>query len=88
MPDIKIEAVKCINCGSGLVTEINDFAVYCTNCGSGFEIISGEFVPVEVNFASAAFREEAELIYKPFWFLKTTIEVLERTAAGGNFLKN
>ncbi|HMQ67951.1 MAG TPA: hypothetical protein PKA90_03140 [Ignavibacteria bacterium] len=87
MSDFKLEAVKCKQCGSGLVVEVNDNIVYCASCGSGFEIINGEMSPIEINFASAAIREDGELIYKPFWLLKTNISILERNASG-NFLKN
>lgn len=87
MSDFKLEAVKCKQCGSGLVVEVNDNIVYCTSCGSGFEIINGEMTPIEINFAAAAIREDGEVIYKPFWLLKTTINIMERKASG-NFLKN
>lgn len=69
------------------MAEINDSIVYCSNCGSGFEITGSEYIPVEINFAAAAYRAEGELIYKPFWLLKTTVSILERKA-GGEFLKN
>jgi hypothetical protein len=87
MAEFKLEAIKCKNCGSGLVVEINDFVTYCTNCGSGFEIIDGVLQPIEVNFASPVRPAEGELIYKPFWILKTSVTILERTSTGG-FLKN
>jgi len=87
MAEFKLEAIKCRNCGSGLVVELNDFVTYCTSCGSGFEIIEGELQPIEINFASAAKPGEGELVYKPFWILKTNITILERTSSGG-FLKN
>lgn len=87
MSDFILEAVKCKKCDSGLVVEVNDNIVYCSSCGSGFEIVDGEFIPIEINFASAALRAEGEMVYKPFWFIKTHVEILERKA-GGNFLKN
>lgn len=87
MSDFKLEAVKCRQCGSGLVVEVNDNIVYCTSCGSGFEILNGELIPIEINFAAAAIRGEGEVVYKPFWLLKTNISISERNASG-NFLKN
>lgn len=87
MSDFKLEAVKCRQCGSGLVVEVNDNIVYCTSCGSGFEILNGELTPIEINFAAAAIRGEGEVVYKPFWLLKTNISISERNASG-NFLKN
>ncbi len=87
MPDFKLEALKCKNCGSGLIIEINDNIVYCSSCGSGFEISDGELTPIEINFAAAALKGEGELVYKPFWYVKAHIDILERKAAG-NFLKN
>ncbi|MEP7146196.1 MAG: hypothetical protein ABI792_04215 [bacterium] len=87
MSDFILEAVKCRKCGSGLVVEMNDNIVYCSSCGTGFEIIEGEFHPIEINFAAAALRAEGEMIYKPFWLLKTIIDIQERKASG-NFLKN
>ncbi len=87
MSDFILEAVKCKKCASGLVVEVNDNIVYCSSCGSGFEIIYGELIPIEINFASASIRGEGELIYRPFWLLKTSISVEERKASG-NFLKN
>ncbi|CAN5547861.1 hypothetical protein BH10BAC5_BH10BAC5_08980 [soil metagenome] len=87
MADFVLEAVKCKNCGSGLMVEVNDNITYCTNCGSGFEIEEGVLNPIEINFASPAIRSEGEIIYKPFWFITASIAVLERTADGG-FLKS
>ncbi|MBP9191078.1 MAG: hypothetical protein KBF96_00855 [Ignavibacteria bacterium] len=87
MSDFKLEAVKCKQCGSGLVVEVNDNIVYCTSCGSGFEIINGEMTPIEINFAAAAIRGEGEVVYKPFWLLRTNLNIMERNASG-NFLKN
>ncbi len=87
MSDFILEAVKCKKCASGLVVEVNDNIVYCSSCGSGFEIIDGEFSPIEINFAAAALRSEGEMIYKPFWLLKTKINIQERKASG-NFLSN
>lgn len=66
MAEFKLEAIKCKNCGSGLMVEVNDFVTYCTNCGSGFEIVEGTLQPIEVNFANAAIRDEGEMVYKPF----------------------
>jgi hypothetical protein len=79
----KLEAVKCKKCGSGLLVELNDKITYCTSCGSGFEFINDDMVDIEINFAAASFRDEGELIYKPFWFIKTHIDILERTNTGG-----
>ena len=87
MADFKLEAIKCKNCGSGLVVEINDYVTYCGSCGSGFEIVNGELQPIEINFASTAIPGNSEVFYKPFWLMKADIEILERTAAGG-FIKN
>ena len=87
MSDFILEAVKCKKCASGLLVEVNDNIVYCSSCGSGFEIINGELIPIEINFAAAALRGEGEMIYKPFWLLKTKISIAERKASG-NFLKN
>ncbi|HCA42227.1 MAG TPA: hypothetical protein DEP28_03125 [Bacteroidetes bacterium] len=85
--DFKLVAVKCKNCDSGLVVEVNDNITYCTSCGSGFEIIDGELIPIEINFASPAMRGNGEPVYRPFWLLKTTVTILERNASG-NFFKN
>lgn len=87
MSDFRLEAVKCKNCGSGLVVEMNDNIVYCSSCGSGFEILQEGLIPIEINFAAPAIRSEGEMIYKPFWLLKTTLNILERKASGA-FLKN
>lgn len=87
MSDFKLEAIKCKKCDSGLVVEVNDNIVYCSSCGSGFEIIEGQLIPIEINFASAALRAEGDMIYKPFWLITSTISILERKATG-NFLKN
>lgn len=87
MSDFKLEAIKCKNCGSGLVVEINDNVTYCGSCGSGFEIVNGELQPIEINFAATAIPGNSEVIYKPFWIIRTDVEILERTAAGG-FIKN
>lgn len=83
----KIEAIHCKNCGSGLVVEVNDNITYCSSCGSGFEIVEGELQPIEINFLNPAIREEANLIFKPFWFIKSHVEILERTSKGGIFQK-
>ena len=85
--DFKVEAIKCKNCGSGLVVEINDNVTYCSSCGSGFEIINGEFQPIQINFAAAALKSEGDLVYKPFWLLKSNVNILERTSSGG-IMKN
>jgi len=87
MSDFKLEAIKCKNCGSGLVVEINDYVTYCGSCGSGFEIVNGELQPIEINFASTVIPGNSEVVYKPFWLIKTKVEILERTSAGG-FMKN
>lgn len=87
MSDFKLEAIKCKNCGSGLVVEVNDYVTYCGSCGSGFEIINGELQPIEINFASTAIPGTSKIIYKPFWLIKSKVEIIERKAEGG-FLKN
>lgn len=87
MSDFKLVAISCKNCGSGLIIEVNDYISYCSNCGSGFEIIEGELIPIEINFAPHALRGEGEMIYKPFWRIKSHINILERKASG-EFLKN
>lgn len=87
MNDFKLEAINCKNCRSGLVVEVNDNIIYCSSCGSGFEIIEGELSPIEINFAAPALKAEGEIIYKPFWYIKSKIDILERKA-GGQFLKN
>jgi len=63
--------------------DLNDYATYCGSCGSGFEIVDGELFPIEINFAAPALRGDGEIIYKPFWLVKTHIEILEREASGG-----
>ena len=85
MADFVLEAVKCKNCGSGLIVEVNDNIVYCTNCGSGYEIEDGNMNPIEINFAAPAIRSEGEIIYKPFWLMKAEVNVTDRTADGGFF---
>ncbi|MEO6695542.1 MAG: hypothetical protein ABIY50_09075 [Ignavibacteria bacterium] len=87
MSDFKLEAVKCRSCGSGLIIEVNDNIVYCSSCGSGFEILNGDLIPIEINFAAAAIPSEGEMIYKPFWLIKVNVNILERKAKG-EFLKN
>jgi len=87
MSEFKLEAVKCKNCGSGLVVEVNDNIVYCSSCGSGFEIINGELNPIEINFAAPALPGKEEMIYKPFWLIKSHISILERKSSG-EFFKN
>ena len=80
MADFKLEAVKCKSCGSGLTVEINDYVTYCISCGNGFEIINGDLVPIEINFTAPVIPGEGDVVYKPFWYLKTTVEILERTS--------
>jgi len=79
----KLEAINCKNCGSGLVVEVNDNITYCSSCGSGFEIIGDEMHPIEINFVNPAIRENAEVVYKPFWYIKTHVDIIERTSSGG-----
>jgi hypothetical protein len=87
MSDFKLNAIHCKNCGSGLVVELNDYVTYCGSCGSGFEIIEGELQPIEINFAAPALRSEGEIVYKPFWIIKTKIDIFSRQASGG-FISN
>lgn len=87
MSDFSIKAVNCKNCGSGLVVEMNDNVTYCTSCGSGFEIENGVLKPVEINFAAPAMTGDGEMIFKPFWHVRTHINIIERKASGG-FMKN
>lgn len=79
----KLEAIKCKNCGSGLMVDINDAITYCSNCGSGFELVDGEMQPIEINFAAAAMRPDGEMIYKPFWFVRANVDITKREASGG-----
>ena len=83
----KLESIKCKSCGSGLVVELNDLVTYCTSCGSGFEIVNGELQPLEVNFAKAAILREGDMIYKPFWLLRTDVDITKREASEGFFDK-
>jgi len=87
MAEFKLEAIHCKNCGSGLVVELNDNVTYCSSCGSGFEITEDGLIPVEVNFAAPALRAEGDMIYKPFWLVRTHIDILSRQAEGG-FISN
>jgi len=87
MAEFKLEAIHCKNCGSGLVVELNDYVTYCSSCGSGFEITENGLIPIEVNFAAPALRAEGEVIYKPFWLVKTHVEIFNRDASGG-FMSN
>ena len=83
----KLETVQCKNCGSGLSVELNDNITYCTSCGSGFEILEDVASPINVGFIPPAIREEAEIIYKPFWLVNAHINILERTSTGGALTK-
>jgi len=85
MANFKLEVVKCKNCASGLVVELNDSITYCMSCNNGYEIIDGELYSIEINFANAALPPEGELIYKPFWYLKTNVEILVRESDAGFF---
>jgi hypothetical protein len=87
MADFKLEAIHCKNCGSGLVVELNDYVTYCSSCGSGFELTDFGLIPIEVNFAAPVLPAEGDIIYKPFWLVKTHIEILNREASGG-FISN
>jgi len=86
--DFTLQALKCNNCGSGLTVEVNDFITYCVSCGSGFDFEDGEMKSIEINFASAAIAGEGEVIYKPFWYLKTYVRILERKTSGILFGRN
>ncbi|MCB0723961.1 MAG: hypothetical protein KDC73_04620 [Ignavibacteriae bacterium] len=85
--EYQLKALTCAKCGSGLVVEVNDNITYCTSCGSGFEINDGDLQPIEINFAATAIRDNGEIVYKPFWYIKAHIDILERKASG-NFFKN
>jgi hypothetical protein len=87
MSEFILEAVHCKSCGSGLVVEVNDNITYCSSCGNGFEIIGGELIPIEINFAAPALRGEGEMIYKPFWLMKSNVNIVERKA-GGKLLRS
>jgi uncharacterized protein (DUF2164 family) len=83
LDDFKLIALKCKKCDSGLTVEVNDNVVYCSSCGSGFEIIDGELVPMEINFAKPLISGQGEMVYKPFWLLKTNLKILSRDSSGG-----
>ena len=83
MEDFKLVALKCAKCDSGLTVEVNDNVVYCSSCGSGFEIVNDKLVPIEVNFAKALLPGKGEMVYKPFWLLKTHLNILSRDSSGG-----
>ncbi len=83
MEDFKLIALKCKKCDSGLTVEVNDNVVYCASCGSGYEIVNGEMLPLEINFAKALLQGEGELVYKPFWLLDTYVKILSRDSSGG-----
>jgi len=83
LDDFKLIALKCKKCDSGLTVEVNDNVVYCSSCGSGFEIIDGELVPMEINFAKPMISGQGEMVYKPFWLLKTNLKILSRDSSGG-----
>lgn len=83
MEDFKLIALKCAKCDSGLTVEVNDNVVYCSSCGSGFEIIDGKLVPIEINFAKPLISGQGEMVYKPFWLLKTNLKILSRDSSGG-----
>jgi hypothetical protein len=85
MANFKIEVVKCKNCASGLMVEMNDSVTYCSSCGNGYEIIDGDLYPIEINFAAAALPSEGELIYKPFWYLKANVTILVRESDKGYY---
>jgi hypothetical protein len=87
MEDFKLVALKCKSCDSGLVVEVNDNVVYCSSCGNGWEIVDGELVPLEVNFAKPLIQGTGDLIYKPFWMVDTYLKIVSRDASGG-FVSN
>lgn len=86
MSDIRITAIQCANCGSTLSVEVNDMITYCISCGSGFELVDGKLQPIEINFIAPIHSQPGELIYKPFWKLETSVNIIERYASEG-FLK-
>ena len=83
MEDFKLVAVKCKSCDSGLTVEVNDSVVYCGSCGNGWEIVNDELQPLEINFAKALIQGQGEVVYRPFWLVKTYLKINSRDASGG-----
>lgn len=83
MEDFKLVAVKCKSCDSGLTVEVNDSVVYCGSCGNGWEIVKDELQPLEINFAKPLIQGQGEVVYRPFWLVKTYLKINSRDASGG-----
>ncbi len=77
--------LDCPSCGAAVQAEGEDVVYYCTACRNGyrFDLDDKALVPMEVAFVSLP--NVAVELYRPFWLLPATIEVLERDAAGGGF---
>jgi hypothetical protein len=83
MEDFKLIAVQCPSCSSGLTVEVNDNIVYCSSCGNGYEIINDKLEPIDINFAHPVVTGQGDVVYKPFWLVKTNVNIISRDASGG-----
>jgi hypothetical protein len=77
--------LDCPSCGAAVQADGEDVVYYCTACRNGyrFDLEEKALVPMEVAFVSLP--NVAVELYRPFWLLPATIEILERDAAGGGF---
>jgi len=92
---LRLVALKCSKCGSLLKAEPNDIVFYCNNCGTGFELINekDELAAVNIDFALPAKKQDAEIVYLPFWVFDTNIQINSRDSdqtlgSAAGFIKN
>ncbi len=92
---LRLVALKCNKCGSLLRAEPNDLVYYCNNCGTGFELINekDELVVVNIDFALPIKKQDAEILYLPFWVFETDIRINSRDSSAtpgsaAGFIKN
>ena len=77
--------LDCPSCGAAVRAEGEDVVFYCTACRNGyrFDLEEKTLAPMDVAFVSLP-NVAAEL-YRPFWLLPATIDILQRNASGGGF---
>ncbi len=86
---LRLQLLKCSQCGAPIQAEGADVVYYCTACRSGYTLLTTEdgfekegLVPLEVSFVSAP--NVAVGRYLPFWLLPATVTIRERRASGGS----
>ncbi len=92
---LRLVALKCSKCGSLIKAEPDDHVYYCGNCGTGFELINekDELAVVNIDFALPVKKQDAEIIYLPFWVFDTNIQISSRDSSAtlgsaAGFIKN